>query len=685
MMDSMKSRIQKNLLRFDFSKKMIFILTTSILTAIFLIINFFFTDRSFTKIISKQSMGLEFHKRISSIYHKTIIIQAQYSWEHPEEKARLTAALKTIESFFSPIIDDLKISLAKDGLANQAFYIDRLNIYDKKFHQIMASLLEGELNANTNNKIVKSTLSRLKQELFDFTEIINEMYGLHLALTRTDGLRLDILINRLPAYQFHLSELLTFNKAKITPKTLAKIEILRDLLQENLNVINNDSEFSSEFDLEYIPNDSAEIQSLTSFRKDATNFSNLLIKMEEQKLDPEFIKIYRKVGYETILSSISLYDNLWMALKKSLSLQNSIYHNRLIIAGILLLLGTSLVLTPYLIKPFRSPLAELKRAAEKLAEGDLSARIPNISKDEVGAVSRSFNQMAEVFEQIMIEAHHFATHLSQSANEIFSTAKNLEKNLSIQEITIHDITQYSKNIVKTVLDFSKPLDQVNNTIQITAQQVNYSRESLSDMESIMQNISNFATGTVQALSSINQEIDTLKLVIRTLIVISDQINLLSLNTAIRSHKSGIKKFGFSIIAEKIRELAAQTAFTTLDFEEIVQKILGNVSDIVKEIDHFSIEIKEAIEDSIAVKSKFQALLQITQSQIASFNLINAEMQKQSEKTVFIDKTINELNHSILTTSQSVRNLYVEIEYLYHATNNLNMLTKRYTKTAPLDA
>lgn len=663
MINSISFAIRKFFLQFDFSKKIIFILSTSIFAAIYLFLNVYFTERIFIQIIERQIQGLDFHKRAMSIFDSVTKMQSQFFWALPEEKAQLKDLLKLTDSFYTPLINDIRNHFESSDLDSSNFYTQRLDIYNKKIHQILNRLDDDNLETFKNQKTLKLDIIDLKNTILSFIEIINEMYDLELAMTRIEGLQFDLLLDRLPSFQSLLGDSLTLTNRIMTPKTLSKIDVYSNLLEENLNSISEDGQSFSE------------IQELANFQVNATQFLNLFSKMQHESQSENFINEFHQVGYKTLISSIDLYDALSKTLKKSLASQAKMHQGKQILSFLLLLLGTSLILIPYLMKAFRRPLFELKIAAEKLAEGNLSVRIPITYTNEVSTVSASFNKAADVFEQIISATNHFAGLLSQSAEKMFSIAKNLEKNLGLQEITVYDIKENSKDIVKTVKDFYKPLEQVNDSIRKSAQQIHLSRENLNEMEAIMQNMASSAQNTIKALSTINLEIDNIKSVIHTLIMIADQINLLSLNTAIRARKAG-SKLGFSVIAEKTHELAGQTAFTTLNLEEVVQKILSIISEIIKEVDQFSLEIKESIEDSIAVKKTFQELLNIIQVQNSSFNSINISMQGQTEKTAAIDKSINELNNSIQKTSQSIRNLYVEIEYLYHATNRLNNMTKR---------
>jgi two-component system sensor histidine kinase BaeS len=84
--------------------------------------------------------------------------------------------------------------------------------------------------------------------------------------------------------------------------------------------------------------------------------------------------------------------------KKDLAEKEAIFKGRvshflyiyLLIAGAGTLL-TGLLLTQYLSKPVMS----LKKASEKIANGDFSVRIASESSDEVGDLARTFNKMAE--------------------------------------------------------------------------------------------------------------------------------------------------------------------------------------------------------------------------------------------------------------------------------------------------
>src|SRR5690606_25656164 len=90
----------------------------------------------------------------------------------------------------------------------------------------------------------------------------------------------------------------------------------------------------------------------------------------------------------------------------------------------------------YMTRLIRRPLYVIRKAAEELSRGNLSARIHVTVKDEVNQISEAFNQMVSQIETVIQQAGGISRDLATSATSIFDTAKKLEKNVAKQERAI---------------------------------------------------------------------------------------------------------------------------------------------------------------------------------------------------------------------------------------------------------
>ena len=95
-------------------------------------------------------------------------------------------------------------------------------------------------------------------------------------------------------------------------------------------------------------------------------------------------------GY--ILASILTFFNVWFSAQLMFASQHD-----LLLAIVLLVFagGIAMILGYFLSSTVTERIHLLKGAAEKLAKGDLETRVPVNGRDEVAALSTTFNQMAE--------------------------------------------------------------------------------------------------------------------------------------------------------------------------------------------------------------------------------------------------------------------------------------------------
>lgn len=326
----------------------------------------------------------------------------------------------------------------------------------------------------------------------------------------------------------------------------------------------------------------------------------------------------------------------------------------------------------------RKPLENLKKASDELSEGNLSVRVPITSNDEVANTSKQFNNMAKFFELIMIDASQIADELTKSTAHIFNTAKQLDEGVQKQEYAIHQIATSTKNISLTVKNFANYLKDVHKTALATTHFAETGRLSLLEMEAIMKQIVGSSNNIVNALSVLNQQGKEINNVITTIVKIADQSNLLSLNTAIRAGKTGLKGIGFAVVADKIRELADQTANATLDIEGVVGEIVQVVEDSVHEVESFSGRILQQVGDEKTISNRLKEVIEHTQQQIRIIDEVNVGMQEQAKRAQQIHDSLNNLMVGAQSSSQSVRKLYQEIENLYNITTNLQTLIGKFS-------
>lgn len=386
---------------------------------------------------------------------------------------------------------------------------------------------------------------------------------------------------------------------------------------------------------------------------------------------------FHAVVLQSLQMSNSIRQDLWNILASILNMQLSSWQHIFWACVFTFVVGELGVLMIFFAHLLRHPLCEIAKGAKMLEKGDLSMRMPIKTHDEVAELTLAFNALADYYEKILKTATGIIKKIFQASSKISDLAKTIESNMSIQEQMINQMAQHSKIIQDEVKEHARVIDGVNKEATGTYVIVQQGHQHLHGMESVMHEMLNAVQNVVTTLSSLQEKITDINKVISAIVKIADQSNLLSLNTAIRAKKSGTEGRGFVVIADKIREMADQIAMATLDFEDSVENIIGDVKETVADVDDLSKHILKQFEETAVISDHLKQLIESTQQQMKDFEKINEGMQCYTKQEEAINLAINDLETNIQVTAFSVHKLFLEIEYLHDASQNLHEKTQQF--------
>ncbi len=301
---------------------------------------------------------------------------------------------------------------------------------------------------------------------------------------------------------------------------------------------------------------------------------------------------------------------------------------RIAIVGVLIVaLVLGLFMAWYVSRIISRPLKQAAELAQRLAEGDLTARLEVSSRDETGQLVGAMQNMVGKLSRIIGEVRHAADGLASASEEVSATAQSMSQATSEQAASVEETSA-------SIEQMSASINQNTDNAKITDGMASKAaREAGEGGKSVDQ--------TVAAMKKIAQRIGIID-------DIAYQTNLLALNAAIEAARAGEHGKGFAVVAAEVRKLAERSQIaaqeigelstSSVDLAERAGALLGEMVPSITKTSDLVQEISAASEEQAAgvaqINIAMVQLNQVTQQNASSSEELAAtaeEMSSQAEQ------------------------------------------------------
>lgn len=241
-----------------------------------------------------------------------------------------------------------------------------------------------------------------------------------------------------------------------------------------------------------------------------------------------------------------------------------------------------------------APLNEAVTAVHRVANGDFTVTVHEMSHDEVGQLMKATNQMCGQLRTMIGEVGDGIGRLSANAQQLAAASHTVAEGSAQQSVAAStmaaDVEEMSASIGTVSSNAQEARTMAEKSGEISENGAAIISQAIGSMNSISATVTH-SSQTVGQLGVQSQEINGIVEVIRE---IADQTNLLALNAAIEAARAGEQGRGFAVVADEVRQLAERTTKSTQEITAMVQKIQTDAKAAVESMDQGVAEVEHGV-------------------------------------------------------------------------------------------
>lgn len=338
----------------------------------------------------------------------------------------------------------------------------------------------------------------------------------------------------------------------------------------------------------------------------------------------------------------------------------------LAVIGILLLLILLYIIIDRLLKPLK----KVVNAANQVANGQLINVDLEITKDEIGNLSKSIQTMVSNLQHIILNIRNTSDNVSSAANQLTINAAETYNSSTIIAQDMGQITQNAEASMVMTEETAAAMEETATGIQQIADSANTAAESsisasqasergnhvvqqvIAQMELINDSVEQIGT-TINGLHINTKKISD---IVNLITAIADQTNLLALNAAIEAARAGEHGKGFAVVADEVRRLAEQSSQSATEIYNLISTIQADSNASITVMEKGKEDVKAGMEFTNEVGEIFKEILTSSEEVASQIREISAASQQISASSEEVAASVNNIKQSAEQSSEFSANV-----------------------------
>jgi methyl-accepting chemotaxis protein len=288
-----------------------------------------------------------------------------------------------------------------------------------------------------------------------------------------------------------------------------------------------------------------------------------------------------------------------------------------LLAGILIVAVGAAVLAALLMsRAIVRPLSAAIRAAEQIAQGDLTAQVQVRGKDETGDLLRALAQMTDNLRQLVGE-------VAGGAHVVADTSAQIAQGNQ-------DLSQRTEEQASTLEETASSMEELTSTVSLNAQNARQASQLANNASDVARKGGQVVGQVVSTMTGISESSRKISDIIGVIDGIAFQTNILALNAAVEAARAGEQGRGFAVVAAEVRSLAQRSASAAKEIKTLIGESVNKVDTGAKLVDAAGKTMDEIVSSVKKVSDLIAEIAAASEEQDSGIQQVNTAVTQMDQ-------------------------------------------------------